>query len=62
MYEKFNCLLSTRAVRLVEQVALMEEIRHAYAVLVETSSVKTQLDRPGNRWENTIKMNRMKKV
>jgi hypothetical protein len=37
-------------------VALMEERRNVYRVLVQKSEEKIQFGRTRNRWENNIKM------
>ena len=41
---------------MVGQVACMEKKRGAYRVIVEKPEEKTQLGRPGLRWEDNIKM------
>jgi hypothetical protein len=38
------------------QVACVEEIRHAYRVLVGTAEGKKPLERPRRRWKDYIKM------
>jgi hypothetical protein len=41
---------------MVGQVASMQKKRGAYRVMVEKPEEKTQLGRPGLRWEDNIKM------
>jgi hypothetical protein len=50
-------VITSRKIERAEHVALMEEMRYAYKVLVGKPERKRQLGRPRRRFEDNITMN-----
>jgi hypothetical protein len=49
-------MIKSRRMRRATHVARIEEKRNAYRVLIGQSEGKRSLLRPGNRWEDNIKL------
>jgi len=49
-------VIKSRRKRWAWHVALMEDIRHAYSILVRKPEIKRPIRRPSRRWEDNIRM------